>query len=193
MKIIANIFFKGLLFTLPIVATFGFLYWLFDAAETLLKYPLELILPSGWYITGMGVISTLAIVFLIGLLAQAYLIKHIFSAFEQLLERIPIVKTFYVSVRSLLQFIAGGKGGDLQKVVAFSLNDNIRLIGFVTNENAQLGERSNLLAVYLPMSYQVGGYLIYVPREKCEILDMPVREAMQQVLTADIGLDNHSR
>ena len=149
-----------------------------------------MLLPSGWYVTGLGIVSTLLIIFLIGFLAQAYLIKHIFSAFEKLLENIPIVKTLYGSAKNLLQFVAGEKGSEMQKVVAFSLDNNVRLIGFVTNENAKLGDQSDLLAVYLPMSYQVGGYLVYVPKDKCEILDMPVKDAMQQVLTADIRSSN---
>lgn len=187
MKTFANTFFKGLLFALPIAATFGLLYWLFVTAENLLKIPLQILLPAGWYITGMGVVSALLLIFVLGILVQAYIVKYLFIYFEKLLENIPIVKTFYSSARNLMQFVAGEKGQDLQKVVAFHLNDDVRLIGFVTNEKIDIGDKQDMLAVYLPMSYQVGGYLVYVPRDKCEILDMPVKDAMQQVLTAHIG------
>lgn len=187
MKTFANTFLKGLLFALPVFATFGLLYWLFVTAENLLKVPLQFVLPAGWYLPGMGVVSALVLIFVLGILVQAYIIKYAFIYFEKLLENIPIVKTLYGSARNLMQFVAGGKGQDLQKVVAFHLNDDVRLIGFVTNENIDIGEKHGMLAVYLPMSYQVGGYLLYVPREKCEILDIPVKEAMQQVLTAHIG------
>jgi len=187
MKTFANTFFKGLLFALPVAATFGLLYWMFVTAENLLKLPIQMILPTGWYVTGMGVVSALGLIFVLGILVQAYIVKYIFIYFEKLLENIPIVKTLYGSARNLMQFVAGEKEHDMQKVVAFHLNDDVRLIGFVTNENVDIGAKKGLLAIYLPMSYQLGGYLLYLPREKCEVLDIPVKDAMQQVLTAHIG------
>lgn len=186
MKTIANTFFKGLFFTLPLVITFGLLYWLFATAENLLKVPLEALLPEGWYTTGMGVVSAALIIFCIGILVQAYVTKYFFSWFERLVEHIPLVRTLYNSARDLMHFFAGDQQGQMSKVVSVTLESDIRLIGFVTNEQAQLGEESQLLAVYFPMSYQVGGYLAYMPRERCEILDIPVKTAMQQVLTAHI-------
>ncbi len=192
MKTFANTFFKGLLFALPIAATFGLLYWLFATAENLLKVPLQFVLPQGWYVPGMGVVSTLVLIFVLGILVQIYVVKYVFIYFEKLLESIPVVKTLYGSARDLLQFVTGSKGEDLQKVVAVEIADQVRVVGFVTNESVTLGDQSDLLAVYFPMSYQVGGYVLYLPRDKCEVLDMPVKEAMQQVLTAHIGLGNNS-
>lgn len=186
MKTIANTFLKGLFFTLPLVVTFGLLYWLFATAENLLKIPLQLLLPEGWYVTGMGVLSAAVIIFCIGILVQAYIIKYVFRWFERLVENIPFVKTLYNSARDLMHFFAGDQNGQMSKVVAVSFDDNLRLIGFVTNENASLGQETGLLAVYFPMSYQVGGYVAYMPRERCEILDIPVKTAMQQVLTAHV-------
>ena len=187
MKTFANIFFKGLIFTLPIVATFGILYWLFVSAETLLKIPLRYILPEGWYIPGMGVAAAIGLIFVFGILVQAYIVKHIFIFFDNILERIPLVNSIYSSARDLLEFVAGNKGENMQKVVAWEVAGGARLLGFVTNESAALGDDKELLAVYFPMSYQVGGYLVYLPREQCKVLDIPVKEAMQQILTAHIG------
>lgn len=186
MKTLANTFFKGLVFTLPLVITFGLLYWLFATAENLLKVPLQLILPAGWYITGMGVVSAAVIIFCVGILVQAYLIKYVFQWFERFVENIPLVKTLYNSARDLMHFFAGDQQGQMSKVVSVEFENGIRLIGFVTNESAELGEHSDLLAVYFPMSYQVGGYVAYMPKERCEILQMPVKTAMQQVLTAHV-------
>ena len=191
MKTLANIFFKGLFFTLPLVITFGLLYWLFSLAEDLLKVPLQLLLPEGWYITGMGVVSAACIIFCIGILVQAYIIKYLFRWLEKVVESIPLVNTLYNSARDLMHFFAGDQQGQMSKVVSVTLENNIRLIGFVTNDNAELGQHSDLLAVYFPMSYQVGGYLAYMPKDRCEILDIPVKTAMQQVLTAHVKRPQH--
>lgn len=186
MKTIANTFFKGLLFTLPLVITFGLLYWLFATAENLLKIPLQIILPDGWYITGMGVISAAILILCIGILVQVYILKFIFRWLEKIVENIPLVKSLYNSARDLIHFFAGDTEGQMSKVVSIMIADNIRVIGFVTNEHAMLGEHSDLIAVYIPNSYQVGGHLVYLPRDRCEVLNIPVKAAMQQVLTAHV-------
>lgn len=186
MKTLANIFIKGLLFALPLVITFGLMYWLFASAEDLLKIPLQAVLPVGWYITGMGVVSAAAIIFFIGLLVEAYLIHHLFVWLEKAVEKIPVVKTLYSSAKDLMYFFAGNQQQQLNRVVSVSFDGDIQLIGFVTSENASLGERDDLLTVYFPMSYQVGGYMAYIPKERCTFLDIPVQKAMQQVLTANV-------
>jgi len=190
MKTIANIFLKGLVFTLPIVITFGLIYWLFISAENLLRIPLEWLLPAGWYLPGMGVISAVVIIFVHGILVQAYLINKLFTWFEFLVERIPFVSTLYGSAKDLLTFIAGDKSQKMQKVVSITLDNNIQMIGFVTNEDVALGDQNKLVSIYVPLSYQIGGFLLYLPKSRCESLDLSVKQAMQLVLTANVARGN---
>jgi len=190
MKSITNTFLKGLLFSLPVLITFGLIYWLFVTAEKLLQVPLEWLLPTGWYVTGMGLLSTLVIIFLLGVLVQGYLVGKLVIWFESLLERIPFVKTLYSGAKDLLNFVAGGQGSEMQRVVRITMDNEIYLIGFVTKDDVTLGDQSELVAVYLPMSYMIGGFLLYVPKSRLEPLDIPVQQAMQQVLTAHITGSN---
>lgn len=189
MKFIANTFLKGLLLVLPLAITFGLLYWLLVSAEEIFKLPLQLLLPAGWYIPGMGVVFAVLVVFAFGIFAQVFLIKHLFAGVEKLVEQIPFVKVLYTSARDLLNFMVGDTDGEMRKVVTVTLNGQFKLIGFVTNEDVTLGEQTDLVAVYLPMSYQVGGYLLYLPKSQLEPLDIPVEQAMRQVLTAHIKRD----
>ncbi|MDF2180083.1 DUF502 domain-containing protein [Aliiglaciecola sp. CAU 1673] len=186
MSSVSQAFTRGLLFALPLAITFGALYWFFNWSESLLSQPLQFILPQGWYVTGMGLVFGLVLIFLLGLLVQAYLIKHLFCFMESLLERIPLVKTLYGSSKDILRLLGGEGQGELQKVVLVTLHEDIRMIGFVTNEQVNMGMGEDIIAVYLPLSYQVGGHLLYLPRDRCEPLDMPVQQAMQQVLTGHI-------
>lgn len=186
MKTIANTFFKGLAFTLPLVITFGLVYWLFVRAEDLLRIPLKYILPEGWYVTGMGVVSAFAIIFCVGILVQAYVSKYIMQLLISIVERIPLVNTLYTSARDLMQFFTHDGEKNLSRVVEVEMLEGVRLIGFVTNDNINGDGDDSVFAVYFPMSYQIGGYLTYIPKERCKILDTPVREAMQKVLTAHV-------
>ncbi len=192
MKPIAHIFIKGLLFTLPLLITFGLIYWLFATAEDLLKIPLQALLPEGRYVTGMGVISAAAIIFCVGLLVEAYVIHHVFSWLEKVVEKIPLVKTLYGSAKDLMYFFAGNQQQQMNRVVSVNFDKDIHLIGFVTCENTSLGDLPEMLTVYFPMSYQVGGYMAYIPKTRCQFLDIPVQKAMQQVLTANVKRPQNS-
>lgn len=187
MRVVINIFLKGLVFTLPLVITFGLIYWLFFKAENLLKLPLQWVLPSGAYIPGMGVASAVVLIFLMGILVQSYITKHLLRLFGELVSHTPLVKTLYNTVRDFMELVAGDKERSMQGVVLITLDNDIRLMGFVTNDDLTLASHNGLIAVYLPMSYQVGGYTLLVPPERCEHLDIPVKVAMQQVLTAHIS------
>jgi uncharacterized membrane protein len=77
-------------------------------------------------------------------------------------------------------------------VVAVSVTDQIRLVGFVTvEEGAAAPVASNspdsLVGVYLPMSYQIGGYTAYLPRALIQPLDMTIEDAMRFTLTAGLS------
>ena len=193
MRAIINTFLKGLVFALPLVVTFGLLYWLFVKAEGLLEIPLQWVLPEGAYVTGMGLVSAIVLIFMLGVLVQTYITKHIFRLFGELMAHTPLVKTLYTTARDFMELVAGDKDKAMQGVVVITLDNDIRLMGFVTNDDVDLGEHEGLIAVYLPMSYQVGGYTLLVPAERCERINMPVKKAMQQVLTAHVVRKDQAR
>ena len=75
-------------------------------------------------------------------------------------------------------------------MVAVSLGDNLRLVGFLTRDETgqlppELQEEDNVL-VYLPLSYQIGGYMIAVPRNAVQPMAMSMEQAMRFTLTAGV-------
>lgn len=186
MKPLTTTFIKGFLFLLPPAITLAILYWMASTAEALLKIPLLALLPEGQYKTGMGVAFALVLIFFVGLLVQAYVLAPLFKKIERWIERIPLVKSLYSSTKDLITFMAGSQNSHLQKVVAITYNDHIRVMGFVTAENITLGQQQGLLAVYVPLSYAIGGFVVYVPRHCCEFLPLSPHQAMQIILTAHI-------
>ena len=76
-----------------------------------------------------------------------------------------------------------------RKAVMVSVGDGLKLIGFVTRQAFRdlpdgIGEEGNTVAVYLPMSYQIGGYTVFLPRSSVKPLDMSVEQVMRFALTA---------
>ena len=168
MKTVGRLLAKGLLTILPIVLTVYFIYWLGVTTESLLSGPLKLWLPAEIYVPGMGLIAGFVVLIVVGLLVNAYVIRRVITFSESLILRIPVVKTVYSAVRDLTGLMkVGEKGNELQRVVMVQFGPG-KVIGFVTQENATLpglGTDDELVAVYMPMSYQIGGYTLYLPRD----------------------------
>jgi uncharacterized membrane protein len=191
MKTIGRILLKGLLTILPIGLTLYFVYWLGATAESLLSGPLKVLLPQDVYRPGMGLVAGFLLLITVGLLVNAYIVRRLIGFGEALFLRVPLVKTVFAALRDLTGLMRVGEaGGELQRVVLVDFGPG-RVIGFVTQENATLpglGTDQSLVAVYLPMSYQIGGYTLYLPRDRIEPTELSVEAAMRIVLTG--GLQN---
>ena len=119
---------------------------------------------------------------------------------EELLLRVPVVKTVYSAIRDMTRLVnTEKKKGDLDRVVTLDFGFG-KLIGFVTQEHANtlgIGGGDDLVAVYLPMSYQIGGYTVYLPRSRLTETELSVEQAMRIVLTGGVrenreqGTDRH--
>lgn len=184
------LFVQGLVAILPLGVTLLLLFWLGRIAEQSLGAGLRLALPQGWYITGMGVVAGIVLVFLAGLLVNVWGVPRLIRLGERLIARIPLVKTVYGAVHDLLGFFASpGAAGKPTKVVIVTLGQTgIRAVGLITREQfddlpAGLGGEG-FVAVYLPYSYQIGGVTLIVPREHVQPLDMTLEDAMRFIVTA---------
>jgi len=97
-----------------------------------------------------------------------------------------VVKTVFNGIKDISSMVASKKNGDRGRVVSVDLG-GFRLVGFVTQDEAFLGEDTEeteaMVAVYLPMSYQIGGYTLYLPKRCVTPLDVSAEEAMRAVLT----------
>jgi len=181
----------GLVAILPIALTLYLLYWLAISAESLLGGLIHLILPEALYWPGMGIIAGVGVLFAIGLLMHAYVFQQLLAMAEQLIYRMPLIKSVYRSIRDFFDFISLKQETGLQQVVAVRLGDtDMELIGFVTQTDPEkLPEglqREDRVLVYLPMSYMIGGYAVLVPRDNIRPLDIRMEDAMRFALTAGV-------
>ena len=191
MKQLWNLVLKGLAAVLPIGVTIYLVVWLGTSVEAALRDVITLVLPVRHYWPGLGLLIGFTLLLGAGLIVNAYVVRWFLSQWEQFLERIPLVKTVYGAVRDLMKFLpAEGKRRDLQRVVLASFGE-AHVIGFVTRESvpelALEPAREGIVAVYFPMSYQIGGYTLYLPHERLKPLDMSVEEGMRLVLTGGIS------
>jgi uncharacterized membrane protein len=99
------------------------------------------------------------------------------------------VKTLYVAIRDFMRFVpSSGKGSDLKRVVLVPFGPG-KIIGFVTAESSRalgLQHADDAVAVYLPMSYMVGGYTVFLPRELIEPTTLTVEAGMRIALMGGV-------
>ena len=189
MRKVGRIFITGLLTVLPVVITIYFTVWLLGVLERFFGKQVMFLIPDEWYRTGMGLVVAVVFVFLVGVLMHAILFRRLFGWAEKLLLGVPLVRSVYAAMRDLLGLFAEHKEPSLQ-VVSLALPGNLRVLGFVTRADfadAPAGlARADEVAVYLPMSYQVGGYTVFVPKSACTAIDMSREDAMKFILTAGL-------
>jgi uncharacterized membrane protein len=186
---VGRIFLTGLLTVLPVIGTLYFVLWVLSVLEKFFGKQVLLVLPDDWYHTGMGLALAVVFVFLVGVLMHGILFRRLFGWAEKVLLEIPLVRSVYGAMRDLLGLFAQHKEPSLQ-VVLLDLPGNLRVLGFITRSDfsdAPKGiARADEVAVYLPMSYQIGGYTVFVPRSACTPVEMSREEAMKFVLTAGL-------
>ena len=180
----------GLITTVPIVLTFYLLYWLVVSAEAVLGGVLTRVLPADWYRPGMGVVTGVALLFVVGVLMHNYVVQAIFARGEQLFYRIPLVKMIYPALRDFMDYFSPVKKKEFQQVVVVTLPGDFKALGLVTRadmERLPTGfNDSDSLLVYLPMAYMIGGYALLVQRHNIAPVDMGMEEAMRFILTAGV-------
>jgi uncharacterized membrane protein len=187
-KSITTTLITGFITILPIVLTAYLLYWMAITSEDLMGSVLRWALPEVVYFPGLGTIGGLVVMFLVGLLMKAVLVRKAFSLGENILFKLPFIKTVYRAIRDFFDFFSPKKES-FGRVVIVKIS-NIETIGFVTQEDRQklpeaFRDRDCEL-VYLPMSYMIGGYTLLVPREDILPCKMSMDEAMRFVITAGI-------
>jgi uncharacterized membrane protein len=197
MRRLWNTFLKGLAAVLPVGLTIYVVIWLATTAESILSGPLRSWLPSERYWPGLGLFAAFLLVLLIGVIVDAYVVRRLFRFGESLLARIPIVKTIFGALKDFTRFLpAGGKARDLKRVVLWRMN-SAQLIGFVTEEHVSPrlfgAAAADLVAVYFPMSYQIGGYTLYLHKDELVETDLSVEEAMRLVLIGGVTQAEVSR
>lgn len=197
MNQLGKLFLKGLIVVLPIVLTISLVWWLILTAETTFGGYLHALLPEGWYIPGMGLVVAVVFTAFIGLLSHWLIFQKVFELGDRLIKKVPLVKSIYSALRDFASYFNPGEERKLGRVVAVKLpGQQFQLIGFVTQEKLvypqleALAENTSehLVAVYLPMSYQIGGYTLYLPENALTALDLSIEEALKLTLTGGAGI-----
>jgi len=183
-------FFRGIGIIIPLGLTFWFFRALLNWVDGILSPFLE-----GWIgrsIPGLGFISILVIIMLVGLLTRNLVGKLFFAWFEDVLLKIPLVRSVYGAIKDLVgAFAMGSKSKTFRQVIMTEFpRKGLYCIGFVTNEMPYVGEDGKVkefLNVYIPNPPNpTSGFLSLVPKEEALQLNLTVEEGLKLVLSGGI-------
>ena len=129
-------------------------------------------------------------------LVDVNLVRRLIALGEALMNRIPLVKTLYGSLKDFIGFFAAKRESQFNQVVTLDLEFGgtpMRMVGFVTRSDFSdlppgIGGEGEI-AVYLPLSYQIGGYTVMVPRSAVKAVNISTHRAMGFVVTGGMTTD----
>lgn len=181
MKKLFNHFLRGLLFLVPIVVTAYVCVKIFTTIDGMLGDLLGITIP------GVGFALTIVVITLVGFLASNLITQGVLAFFEDLLQRLPFVRLVYASVKDFLDAFVGEKRRfDKPVMVDIDPAGHARALGFVTQESlASLGA-VGFVAVYMPFSYSIAGWVQVFPAGAVRRLEVESPELMAFVMSGGV-------
>jgi uncharacterized membrane protein len=137
-----------------------------------------------WVRVALGVVATVAVILLSGVMTQRVLGRRMLGWFEALIQRIPLANTIYGSARKLLDILQTKPDGTQRVVLIDFPHTEMKTLGFVTRTMREIGTGRELAAVYVPTTPNpTSGYLEIVPVEKMTPTDWTVDQAMSFIIS----------
>ena len=183
MRTLTRSFAQGLLVLAPVAIT----SWIVWVTVTTLDRWLETRVP------GLGILIAAAGITLIGYLTGNVVGNKLVSWLEAGLQRVPLIRILYNSLRDLLGAFVGQKRKFDQPVAVEMNQHGLKVLGFLTSERFDDPHLAGHVSVYLPESYNFAGNLIVVPRDRVHPLDADGAEFMAFIMSGGVTEMSASR
>jgi len=188
LKAINRLFLKGLIVVMPISLSIYLLLIILMKAENIFAHFIKDLMGENNYIPGLGILLTFLVLVVIGGLVSNFITGKIITFLINQFEKVPFLKAIYNPLRDLMSLFAGSGPDNMKKVVLVNFDKlGFKAIGLVTREEFRdlpVGVFSDEdIAVYIPMSYMLGGFTTIVPRSSVTEVDIPVEQAIKLAIT----------
>jgi uncharacterized membrane protein len=184
----------GLLIWIPLAITL----WVLDAIVSAMSQSLLLLPPQfqpqalfGYQIPGLGAVLTVVIVFVTGVLASNILGQRLLQLWENILGRIPVVKTLYHGVKQVSDtlFAPGGQAFRKALLVQYPRPGSWTIAFLTGRPGGDVANhlRGDYVSVYVPTTPNpTSGFFLMMPRADVVELDMSVDEALRYVISMGV-------
>jgi uncharacterized membrane protein len=180
----------GLLIVIPVGLTIFILKFLFNLADgflgPLIASVVRIFYADSEYIPGLGVIAGLLVIYFTGVLTANFFGRRLLTLSEDLLCRIPLVKSIYSSSKQVTQvFSSSGKDERRAVFVEFPTAGSYA-IGFQTNSLSS-SDQERFLSVFVPTAPNpTSGFILYVAAAKVFPAPFGVEEAMKIIVSGGV-------
>jgi len=195
MKRLRRYLVAGILVWLPLGITYFVLRFLVGLMDQSLKLLPEEFRPEAWLglpIPGLGVILTIIVVLLTGLLAANFVGRSVVGGWESLMERIPIVRSIYSAAKNFAEIVFSDSGNAFSKVLLVEYpRKGIYTLTFQTATDigeiqGRTGEE--VVCCFVPTTPNpTSGFIIIVPKRDAIELDMEVDEAVKLIMSLGVS------
>lgn len=195
-KKMKRIFLTGLAVVIPVGLTIYILFFIISVMDNLLR-----IIPVNYqpdnllnfHIPGLGVIVTVLLIFICGLVTTSYLGNRLVGFGERIVGKIPFVRSIYQAIKRIADGFFMDRAQSFKKVVIVEYpRRGIYSIGFITgtpNGEIQQQSRQNqpCVGIYIPCALTpTTGVFVLVPRDELIEVSMTVEEAFTLIISAGI-------
>lgn len=168
---------KGLAVLLPTALTVWVLWRAFVILDRILPF----------HTPGLGLLALLGFVLLLGFLADNWFAGPLLRRLERFLERLPVVRLLYRSLREMTEALVGERRPFHSPVLVRPWpGSETRLLGFLTRQDLSELGKPGWVAVYVPNAYAIAGQTLIVPADQVEPLPLESSEAMTFAVSAGV-------
>lgn len=194
MKRVRRYLIAGLLVWLPLWVTFVLIKFLGGLMDDSIRLLPERFQPEQWWgepLPGLGVILTIALIFITGVLTANLVGRKVVGGWESLLERIPVVRSIYSAAKNFAEIVFSDSGVAFSKVLLVEYpRKGIYTLTFQTaTEVGEIQARTgeDVVACFVPTTPNpTSGFIIVVPKSDAIELDMEVEEAVKLVMSLGV-------
>jgi len=185
---IRNYFITGVLVLIPIIITVYLTLFLIKVSSKILPKELNPDNYLPYNIPGLEILISLSIITFIGWLSLTFIGKKFITFFENILNRIPILRTIYSSAEQLIENFSQNKKSKKSVVLVQYPREGIWAVGFATKENTgrikdAIGEET--ISVFVPTTPNpTSGFLLMFPKKDVIFLDLNFEEASKFIVSA---------
>ncbi|MFT6717591.1 MAG: putative membrane protein [Saprospiraceae bacterium] len=182
MKNLLKLLLQGILYVAPAALTIFILTKIFFFLDSILETIV------GKDIPGFGLITLFGGLILIGFLGNTFISDPLKKSFNKWLDKVPLIKVIYSSVKDLLgAFVGNKKKFNNPVMVKEHSNSSCYKVGFITQESvASIGIERDLVAVYFPHSYAFSGVVLLVENEYIVPVNKPAAEVMKFIVSGGV-------
>ncbi len=190
-RALINYFFRGVLIVVPVGAAVFLILWIISSIDKSLNLS-DLILTDPKtgkpvYIPGLGILTVIVVIMLAGVVATNLITVPIYNFFTRLLNRLPVFKFVYSSVKDLTEAFVGDEKKFNEPVLVTMDEFGLKRIGFVTHKDLSVIGLPEDVAVYFPFSYSFTGQLVILPATRVKPIDKSAADMMKFVVSGGVS------